>query len=381
MNELVISNARVVTRDAVIHGAVQVRAGTITDVSDVPALLPSAIDFDGDYLVPGLVELHTDNLERHASPRPGVRWPAAAAVVAHDAQIAGAGITTVFDALSVGDVVEGSARLATLTAMADAVQAMHDAGALKAEHWLHMRCEVSYHDLPALFRPFVDHPRVRLVSLMDHTPGQRQFAQLEKYTEYYMGKYGFSDAQMQRFIEQKCENQVRYSASHRAHVIELCRQRGLPLASHDDATAGHVDEAAACGSVVAEFPTTLEAARAARGRGIRVMGGAPNFVRGGSHSGNVSARELAEHDLVDILSSDYVPASLLHAAFLLADGAPNALPAAVATVSATPAAAIGLTDRGALAPGLRGDLIRVAEAPGLGFPVVRAVWRNGERIA
>jgi alpha-D-ribose 1-methylphosphonate 5-triphosphate diphosphatase len=379
MTELVISNARVVTRDAVVHGAVQVRDGMIADVSDVPALLPSAIDFDGDYLLPGLVELHTDNLERHASPRPGVRWPAEAAVVAHDVQIAGAGITTVFDALAVGDVLEGSSRLATLTAMAEAVQTMHDAGALKAEHWLHLRCEVSYHGLRDLFQPFVDHPRVRLVSLMDHTPGQRQFARLDKYNEYYQGKYGFSDEAMRRFIDDKRADQARYSAPHRAHVIELCRQRGLKLASHDDATADHIEEAASCGSVVAEFPTTIEAARAARARAIKVMGGAPNFVRGGSHSGNVSARELAEHGLVDILSSDYVPASLLHAAFLMAGGDSLRLPDAIAAVSATPAASIGFADRGAIAPGLRADLVRVAEAPAL--PIVRAVWRRGERIA
>src|SRR5258707_770880 len=182
MTELVISNARIVTRDAVIHGAVQVRDGVIADVSDVPALLPSALDFDGDYLLPGLIELHTDNLERHANPRPGVRWPAAATAIAHDVQIAGAGITTVFDALAVGDVIEGSSRLATLTALADAVQAMHDMGAFKAEHWLHMRCEVSYHSLRSLFEPFIEHPRVRLVPLMDRTPGQRPFHRPDKYT-------------------------------------------------------------------------------------------------------------------------------------------------------------------------------------------------------
>ena len=377
MTELVISNARVVTREAVIHGTVQVRDGLIADVSAVPALVPGAIDFDGDYLLPGLVELHTDNLERHASPRPGVRWPATAAVVAHDAKIAGSGITTVLDALAVGDVLEGSSRLATLTAMAAAVTEM--CGHLKAEHWLHMRCEVSYAGLPELFQPFVDHPRVRLVSLMDHTPGQRQFARLDKYNEYYQGKYGLNDEQMARFIDDKRSDQARYSARHREHVIGLCRQRGLKLASHDDATVDHIAEAAECGSVVAEFPTTLEAARAARDNGIKVMGGAPNFVRGGSHSGNVSARDLSEHGLVDILSSDYVPASLLHAAFLMAESGRSSLPDAIATVSATPAAAIGLTDRGAVAPGLRADLLRVTRTPAL--PIVRAVWRSGERVA
>ena len=249
MTELVISNARVVTRDSVIHGTVQLRDGVIVDVSDVPASVPSALDFDGDYLLPGLVELHTDNLERHASPRPGVRWPADAAVVAHDTQIAGAGITTVLDALAVGDVLEGSSRLASLTAMADAVTSMRSL--LKAEHWLHLRCEISYAELPALFEPLVDHALVRLVSLMDHTPGQRQFAKLEKYTEYYQGKYGMSDAQMARFIDDKRADQARYSTAHRAHVVALCRDRGLALASHDDATADHIEEATDCGAVVA----------------------------------------------------------------------------------------------------------------------------------
>jgi alpha-D-ribose 1-methylphosphonate 5-triphosphate diphosphatase len=242
-----------------------------------------------------------------------------------------------------------------------------------------MRCEISYADLPALFQPFVDHALVRLVSLMDHTPGQRQFAKLEKYTEYYQGKYGLNDAQMKRFIDDKLADQARYSAMHRAHVVALCKERDLALASHDDATADHIAEAAECGSVVAEFPTTTAAARAARARGIKVMGGAPNLVRGGSHSGNVSARELAADGLVDILSSDYVPASLLHAAFLMADGDDARLPAAIATVSATPAAAIGLADRGAIAPGLRADLVRVISTEAL--PIVRAVWRRGERIA
>ncbi|MBV8168122.1 MAG: alpha-D-ribose 1-methylphosphonate 5-triphosphate diphosphatase [Alphaproteobacteria bacterium] len=379
MTELVLANARVVTRYAVIHGAVQVRDGMITDVSDQAALVPGAIDCDGDYVLPGLVELHTDNLERHVSPRPGVRWPAAAAVVAHDAQIAASGITTVLDALAVGDVIEGSNRLATLTQVAEGLAAMRDAKALRAEHWLHMRCEVSYPGMRDLFAPFVDNALVKLVSLMDHTPGQRQFAKLEKYREYYQGKYAMDDVQMAAFIDQKVADQTAWSAANRAHVVEMCRARGMKLASHDDACADHIDEAASYGSVVAEFPTTLEAARAAQAREIRVMGGAPNFVRGGSHSGNVSARELAEHGLMDILSSDYVPASLLHAAFLLAEGDDTKLPDAVAAVSATPASAVGFDDRGRIATGLRADLIRVTATPAL--PIVRGVWRGGDRVS
>lgn len=380
MTELVLANARVVTADAVIEGSVRVRDGRIVEIAAGPSHAAGALDLDGDYLLPGLVELHTDNLERHISPRPGVRWPAPAAVVAHDAQIAAAGITTVFDALAVGDVLEGSQRLANLTAMGTAVASLREAGMLKAEHWLHMRCEVSHPTLGELFQPFVDHPLVRLVSLMDHTPGQRQFARLDKYREYYQGKYGLSDDAMARFIDEKRDNQERYSAAHRTLIVELCRTRRLRMASHDDATIDHVEEAADAGMVVAEFPTTLDAARAARSHRMKVMGGAPNLVRGGSHSGNVSAHELAEAGLVDILSSDYVPSSLLQAAFLLArPGSAITLPQAVATVTATPAAAVGLADRGTIAPGLRADLVRVADRTDL--PIARAVWREGERIA
>ena len=153
----------------------------------------------------------------------------------------------------------------------------------------------------------------------------------------------------------------------------------MRLASHDDATQAHVAEAIEAGAVIAEFPTTQEAATAARAAGLSIVGGAPNVVRGRSHSGNASALEFARAGLLDILSSDYVPVALLHAAFKLAEEGGMSLPDAVATVSANPAAAAGLVDRGIVKPGLRADLIRVGMSDGL--PVALASWREGERIA
>jgi alpha-D-ribose 1-methylphosphonate 5-triphosphate diphosphatase len=228
------------------------------------------------------------------------------------------------------------------------------------------------------FAPFADDPLVRLVSLMDHTPGQRQFVSLDKYREYYQGKYGLSDAQMTALITARIADQKAYAARHRAEITRRCHARGLTLVSHDDATVAHVEDAAKIGTSIAEFPTTIEAARAARAYGLAILAGAPNLVCGRSHSGNVAAAELAGHGLLDILSSDYVPASLLHAAVILHTGLGLSLPAAIATVTATPADRVGLGDRGQLAPGRRADLLRVRLVDGL--PVLRAVWRQGWRI-
>jgi alpha-D-ribose 1-methylphosphonate 5-triphosphate diphosphatase len=381
MSETVFTNARIVTRDAVIAGDVIVRGGAIAAVEPQPrpSAAPGALDLAGDLLLPGLVELHTDNLEKHAQPRPRVRWPAVSAVVAHDAQMAASGITTMFDALAIGDIQRGGIRLSTLGTMVDAVTTAQRQGMLRADHHLHLRCELSYPELRELIAPLAAHPLVGLISLMDHTPGQRQFVSLDQFKTYYQGKYNLSDAALQEFIVERKADQERYSTVNRDAVVGLARARGVRLASHDDATPEHVAEAKAAGVVIAEFPTTHAAAAAARAAGIAVLGGSPNVVRGESHSGNASALELARAGLIDILSSDYVPVALLHSAFRLTEAAGIALPDAVATVSANPADAVGLGDRGRIAPGLRADLIRVAVIDGL--PVVRTTWRQGERIA
>lgn len=381
MSELVITNARIVTRHEVLCGDLVVRDGNIALVAPaaLPSGVPEALDFGGDFLLPGLIELHTDNLEIAARPRPGVRWPAAPAVVTHDAQMAVCGITTVYDALAVGDIRRRGNRLDLLQDMIDAVTSAQAACLLRAEHRLHLRCELSYHALLDLMERLAEHPLVGLVSLMDHTPGQRQFVGLDQFKTYYQGKYGMSDAELADFVAERKHDQERYASPNRAAIVALARARGIRLASHDDATPEHIAEAAEAGVAIAEFPTTAAAAAAARKAGLSILGGAPNVVRGGSHSGNASALDFARAGLLDILSSDYVPVALLHAAFKLEAEANVSLPDAVATVTANPAAAAGLADRGVIAPGLRADLVRVSVVDGL--PVARATWRQGERIA
>lgn len=378
-SEQILSNARVVTAEREFLGTLLLRDGLIAAVDEGASRLPQAQDLGGDYLLPGLVELHTDNLEKHMSPRPGVDWPSTSAVLTHDAQIVAAGITTVFDALSIGDINPRGRRMQQLPAMIEAIAASEAAGQTRAEHRLHLRCELCHPDALTIYRDLVEHPLVALVSVMDHSPGQRQFAKVEKYREYYMGKYHLSPAEMEDFLQEQIANSRQYSDRQRRAIVEDCHSRGISVASHDDATLAHVQESAGFGMAIAEFPTTLEAARASHEVGLKVLMGAPNVVRGGSHSGNIAAAELARHGVLDILSSDYYPASLLHAAWLLA-GQDNDydLPAAIATVSRAPARAAGLDDRGEIRVGLRADLVQ-ARAHGQ-QPVIQQVWRQARRV-
>jgi alpha-D-ribose 1-methylphosphonate 5-triphosphate diphosphatase len=373
-----ILNARIVAPDEVIDGGVVVEDGLITEITPPGRHLAAAIDFAGDYLLPGLVELHTDNLERQFQPRPKVRWPADAAMLAHDQQMAGAGITTVCDAICVGFYGAKQERLEFLRTSIDALHHADDAGTLKAQHLLHLRCEVSDPHAVELFEPLCTEPNLRLVSFMDHTPGQRQWHDLERYRVFHRGRTEATDEEFQALIERRIEEQVLYADKHRRRLLELIEGRGVTLASHDDTTAEHVEQAVAEGMAISEFPTTLAAADAAHAHGMSVLMGAPNVILGGSHSGNVSALELAGVGLLDALSSDYVPVSLLHGAFRLADHIWLPLPQAVAMVTRNPAAMIGLRDRGAVSPGLRADLLRVRRTGTT--PSVIAVWRGGERI-
>jgi alpha-D-ribose 1-methylphosphonate 5-triphosphate diphosphatase len=264
--------------------------------------------------------------------------------------------------------------------IADTIERAQEEGRLRADHLLHLRCEVPSADLMEHFADFENDPRVRIVSLMDHSPGQRQFQTMDQYIKYYQQKRGLSDEEFKRFIEVRQAASAKYSARHRQALAENCRARGITIASHDDATADHVREAVEFGVRLAEFPTTVEAARESHKAGMSVLMGAPNVVRGLSHSGNIAARELAALGVLDVLSSDYVPMSLIHAPFVLADEIGGiGLPEAIRLVTATPARTVGLDDRGRIAEGLRADIVRLRRQGGV--PVIRSVWSAGRRVA
>jgi alpha-D-ribose 1-methylphosphonate 5-triphosphate diphosphatase len=322
------------------RGSVLIRDGLIADISSGASTVGE--DLGGDYLLPGVVELHTDHLEYHFAPRPGVQWDPLPAVLASDAQLAAAGATTVLDAVRIGSASgKPDATSEAARHLADSIELAADADLLRADHAIHVRCEVSSADCLDEFGAFADDPHVRLVSLMDHTPGQRQYADIEVFKRYHIGK----------------------GPRHRG---QLRRLRRPPL-----------------GVRICEFPTTVLAASAADKHGQHIVMGAPNLVRGGSQSGNVAATELLGLGLLHILSSDYVPSSPLQAVFqLAADGS--------RLISGNPARAVGLDDRGEITVGKRADLVRVqphslpaTERHPLGrrVPVVRGVYRQGDRVS
>lgn len=379
MTETILANATLAIPGETFRGHLRMRDGVIADIGTGNAIPAGAIDCGGDLVMPGLIELHTDNLERHIQPRPKVGWPHQAAIIAHDAELASVGITTVFDALRVGSVMSngklGYGEYAR--ALADEILDLRAQGALRISHRLHLRAEVCSETLIAELAKFGPEDRVGIVSLMDHTPGQRQFSDLTQLRNYVRGKHGLSEAEFEAHVASQQALSARVRSVHEAAAVTAARRYGAVLASHDDTTPEQVLTSRGHGVRFAEFPTTEAAALACHGQGVAVMMGAPNLIRGGSHSGNVAAQALAEAGLLDILSSDYVPSALLSGALMLGDLWGD-MARGIATVTAAPAAATGLDDRGRLVPGLRADVIRVARIGAAG--AVRGVWVAGQRV-
>ncbi len=377
--EMILANATLVLPDETVKGSVRVVGDSIADIDTGASVLAGAVDCEGDYISPGLVELHTDNLERHIQPRPKVDWPHAAAILAHDAELASTGITTVFDAMRIGSIPSGSARyLKYARGLSQELWDLREQDALKISHFLHLRAEVCSETLVEELDEFGPEDRVGLVSIMDHTPGQRQFRDLSKLEAYMKGKYAMDDDTFMQHVAHLKGLRDRNGEKHEVETVKAANRFGAVLASHDDTTEEQVQVSAGHGIRLAEFPTTVEAAQACHTHDIKVMMGAPNIIRGGSHSGNVAAQELAELGHLDIISSDYVPSALLLSAVRLGQMWGD-MARGLRTVTLTPAQAVGLDDRGVLRTGARADVIRFRMRAGV--PALNAVWSRGRRVA
>ncbi len=374
----ILTNARLILEDEVVTGTIAFDESGIRSVDQGRSSLPEAIDAQGDYVAPGLVEMHTDNMEKHFMPRPKVFWPnGLAAALVHDAQMAAAGVTTVYDAICAGTPFSAKDYRKDIFAdVMDALRLGSAEGVFRIDHRIHMRCELTSPDLLKDIEPYQDDSLVQLVSLMDHTPGQRQWRDIAHLRTYALGN-GKTEAEFEEDVTVRQREGTANVGRNWSAVVEMFQARGIPIATHDDTTIEHVEAGIASGAVISEFPTTVEAAEAAKQRGLATIAGAPNVVRGGSHSGGVSVAELAEKDLLDGLSSDYVPASLLQAVLKLRDKHGITLPAAMAKVTWKVADILGLEDRGHLKPGLRADIVRF-KALGA-TPVIATVWSQGRR--
>ena len=375
-SETVLTNARLVLEDEVVLGTVSCDAEGIRALDHGRSSLPSATDCEGDFIVPGLVEIHTDNLEKHLLPRPKVRWPnPLAAAIANDAQIAASGITTVFDAVCAGTYENAVGQRKEIFAEEiDAIEQAAALGLFRITHFLHLRCELTDPDLPCLVEAQVGKRILRLVSLMDHTPGHRQWRNLSDLRNFMTGTGRTAD-EIESAIEERGRRGRNLVSRNWERMVAMFRGPGVILASHDDTTEEHVMDAAADGCAISEFPTSLAAATKAKALGLKTIAGAPNIVRGGSHTGGVAVRDLVAAGVLDGLSSDYVPASLLQAVRLLTRDPGLALHDAFALVTSHVADMLNLHDRGRLLPGKRADLVRLRFMDDT--PLVRRVWCAG----
>lgn len=367
--EVVLSNAKIVTEHAVLEGSVVISEGAVVEVRPTGGPSRAALDLEGDLLLPGFVDVHTDHLEKVAAPRDGVAWEPLAAVLTYDMTLTGAGITTAFDSLVVG-AVGRPWRRALLASSLEELRKARAAGLLRGQHALHLRCDLLERGIVETVLRLLDETAPRFVTLLDDSP-ERDPARAARGHEK---RRGLPAGALRWPFDPLPEEEFEGALERREAIVRACQARGVPCANHDDFTASQVRQAASLGLGIAEFPLSREAAEAARATGMAIIAGAPNVVLGRSHGGNVSVRELAAAGLVDVLCSDYVPGSLLLAAFGL-HAAGMVLPEAVGLVSARPARLFGYADRGRVAPGCRADLVRVALHGGR--PVVRQVWVGG----
>ena len=379
---LILTNGTIVTPNGILTGgSVVIEGEQITEVTGVayPASLSGneqVLDVGGRYVLPGVICLHNDGLEKAFNPRPNTNFPADFALRTYDAQLAAAGITTQFHALSFLTLAAKQRSLDDAISMSHAVHAFQQSGGGTLDHFVCFRCDVRQPgSLDAILTCIEDAP-VRLVTINDHVPGQGQYRNIELFLKQ-MRPYMPPDKQSDADLWEYHTTRIQYKAE-TEHVVEEtyvrlaheARTRGFILASHDDDTTEKVEIMHRLGCRMAEFPVTVGAARRARELGMHVSMGAPNAVRGGSLTGNTSATELAQLGLVDILIADYHAPSILYAAWRWARAGVVSLPDAVRMTGANPALVAGLTDRGSLAPGLRADVLVVEEAGDV--PVVAA---------
>lgn len=388
-NAFAIVNADVVLPDRILpRGTVVVQDGAIAMVAPYPeaarSLADEVIDADGALLLPGLVDLHNDALELEINPRPRANLPLPFALATLERRLLSAGVTTEFHALAFMEM-SGSGRTADSAARQAAYLAELNArGGFRIDHQVLHRIDVwSPQHLDMIFASTALF-RTRYVSINDHTPGQGQYPDLDRHVQRmteYAAMRGAPPPKATAVYERaatRAADTATVPAVYERIGLEARRQ-GLIISTHDDDSPAKVDAQHAIGATITEFPVSFEAAERARALGMTIVVGAPNVVRGGSQSGNLSAIDLFKRGLADVICADYHAPSVLMAAVRLAREGILDLPAAVRTISQRPAEALGLRDRGAIVPGLRADLAMV-RLDRDDVPHVEAVFTRGRNV-
>ena len=363
----VLPDCDVVVIDGRIAAIEPVGASDFDAQPDATMGVLPVVDARGAYVVPGLIDIHSDYVENVASPRPSVVMDLSTSLYKADRELVSHGVTTIFHSLSVyGAHVFDHKPIrdfGNVSALIDRVAALR-AGEERdhlIRHRLHMRVELDSVDLYDDIESFLRSGKVDLVSFMDHTPGQGQYRDLLVFGDTLKGYRDVSDEDVRDIVRQQQESQKLTYAQITA-LASVARERGVSIASHDDDSEDKLAFMDGLEATISEFPISLDIARAARARGMHTIAGAPNVMLGHSHSGNLSAREAVQAGAIDVLCSDYYPAALLDAVFTLRDQCGLDIAKAFALVTINPAKAAGIADEvGSIAVGKRADVLLVRE--------------------
>ncbi len=376
MQSTYLTHARVVLPDRVLEdSAVLIDDGRIVAIEPAGARADREIDLCGQTLLPGLIDLHCDAIEKEAEPRSRVLFPLDFAVAQVDRRNAAAGITTPYHALSFANSEWGVRNNQTAAEVVRTVRAFRQHSLV--DNRVHCRYEVTDATSVDVLRALMDEGAVDLLSVMDHSPGQGQFKTLESYLQYMMGNHAMSREQAEEAAQAKTRAKDGAVARVEA-LLSHAQGLGIPTASHDDDSIHRIATMRNLGVAMSEFPITLDTARAAVSCGLPTILGAPNVLRGQSQSGSMRAIDAIRAGVASCLCSDYQPSALIAAAFTVEAQTDLTLPQAVALVTLNPAQACGLSDRGRIAPGLRADLVAVAQVGTQ--PLISHTWSAGRLV-
>jgi len=359
----VIANGRVVlVEDQIAH---------VGEANGVPHPRSNVLDVGGRVVLPGLIDLHGDDIEQHRAPRAGAQVDARNAVSSVDRANALTGVTTKFHAIAFEDDADDGRSIDEAETLSRAVTAAEET---LVDNRVHVRSGLSHESVDAVERVLAeDGVDVDLLSVMHHAPGDGQFDEAG-FEQHYSNDRNLPAEKVKNLAEAREKLSSSTKDERVARVADLADDASVTLASHDDETAAAVDRMARRDASISEFPLTIEAAERAVERGMTTAMGAPNLVRGGSLWDNLSARSAIRADAVDVLCSDYHPPSLLNAPFVATD---EPLPTRVNRVTRNPAEAVGLHDRGRLETGARADVIVVDPSPA---PSVERVFVAGSEV-
>lgn len=362
MDQLLLKNVNLVLEDTVLYrSSLLIVDGKIEDIGIQRVFGVKVFDGGGAYVLSGFVDIHCDAIEREIEVRPGVEMPHEMAIIELDKKLALSGVTTIFHSISFAESKKDHAVLRTLGVAENLARLIRDMSfMLSVENRIHVRYEITCNEAIPKIEALIKEGLVSLVSVMDHSPGQGQFKTLEQFLDYY-GKYFKENMDnVGKVIKNKLERRENYGLRNAILVSEICKNFGLPLASHDDDTKEKIDFVAAQGATISEFPMSLDVAYYAKEKGLKIAVGAPNVVRGKSHNNNLRALDLIRRGLVDVICSDYMPSALLYALHKLVNEEGMAIYEASKLLSLNPAKALKLDHEiGRIAKGLKANLILV----------------------